>query len=266
MDTLTARFVANRPGMEIYCYFTRPGVARENCESPRMQPCRDSMVSGMLSLQGWLTNDIWADLWTVSSYSQSLCCVFFPTDMHAGHIIPLYQYTCSLILKPLPGYIFSVAARYNLGGAWEQDYTIHVAHHRSVNSIPRYISWFQNLVQFDYNPCIFPCIMETEIWNAGNKSVPYTCTQMWFLGLVMFSIFFYPLLCISIQLLFLSLPLHAPFTTTRFLWLCPLYQHSSWLLQTTGCSLGPSEEWKSCHQKQDPCAQGWHILCRGQEK
>ena len=123
-------------------------------------------------------------------------------NRHVGHIILLYHYTCSLIPKPLLGYIFSVAARYNLGGAWEQGYTIHVTHHRSVNSIPRYISWFQDLVQFDYNPCIVPCIMETEIWNAGNKSVPYTCTQMWFLGLAMFSVFSYSLLCISIQLLF----------------------------------------------------------------
>ena len=74
VDTLTAQFVANRPGMEIYCYFTIPGSARVNCESPHMQgwachwPC-------CLDLQGWLTNDIWADLWTVSSCSRSLCCV-----------------------------------------------------------------------------------------------------------------------------------------------------------------------------------------------
>ena len=41
MDTLTARFVANRPDVHFDCYSTLPGVARENCESPCTHAARD---------------------------------------------------------------------------------------------------------------------------------------------------------------------------------------------------------------------------------
>ena len=58
MDTLTARFVANRPGMEIYCYSTIPGVAGENCESPHMEAGVDMplTIHAVSVRKCWLAN------------------------------------------------------------------------------------------------------------------------------------------------------------------------------------------------------------------
>ena len=48
-DTLTAWFVANRPGVEIYGYFTSLGVDRVNCESPHGHATDNAVAA-------WLAN------------------------------------------------------------------------------------------------------------------------------------------------------------------------------------------------------------------
>ena len=77
--------------------------------------------------------------------------------------------------------IFSLWLRDKIWEGTGNKATIHVAQHHS-KSIPFQDTYpdFRTLFSLITIHASFH-VIETEIWNAGNKSVPYTCTQMWFL-------------------------------------------------------------------------------------